>query len=135
MECQWKSERYAAYGPTHFKYIHACHHDGQRRDDKHHPGILFFYTHADLRVRQCDRNDCYKDDINFRFMDAAYIPGIADPQQHQRHLYTDLFLRQCHRDNCHQDDVYFRFLDTPHISGIADSQQCQRHMYADLLHL
>ena len=102
MECQWQPDGHATHDPSHIKHLHACHHDGQCRDDQHHPGILFFYTHANLRVRKRDRDDCYKDDLDFRFMDAAHIPGIADPQQHQRHLYTDLLYLQREHAGWHQ---------------------------------
>ena len=104
LECKRQSDGDTAHYPAHIKHLHARHHDGQRRDDQHHPGILVLHAYADLRFRQCDRDDCYEDNVYLRFLDAAHVSGVPDPEQHQRFLYPDLLYLQRKYAGRHKHD-------------------------------
>ena len=90
MERQRQPECNAAHDPAHIEHFHACHHDGQRRDDQYLPGILVLYAYADLRFRQRDRDDCYENHIHICILDTAHFAGQPDSKQYQRLLYPDL---------------------------------------------
>ena len=77
MERQQQPDRHATHDPTHIQRFHARHNDGQRRDDQHLPGVILVHAYTDLRLRQCDRDDSYEDNVHLRFLDASHIPGIA----------------------------------------------------------
>ena len=54
--------------------------DGVCDHDCHQPCLLFFYPHADLCLWQRHGDDCHKDHIHIRVLDAAPYAGRPDTE-------------------------------------------------------